>query len=136
MDRSSDPFFLYIGYNDSSKDKNKQWIRSKREEHTKLRSLFKEKKKEFDGFSYFGLTDKEFEEFEKSGTLEKITMYKLLEECTIRYKVNHVFRTKLELEDYTHWSIIKYNYERDKCEYLENINNNEKNNSQHIFEGT
>jgi hypothetical protein len=53
MDRSLDPFFLYIGHMDTSSDKNTQWIRIKREQHTKIRRLFKEKKKEFDGFSYF-----------------------------------------------------------------------------------
>jgi predicted transcriptional regulator len=89
--------------------------------------LFKEKKKEFDGFSYFWLTDDEFKEFEEKGIIEKITIYKLIEETDIRYRVNHIFKTKLDLEDYKHWSIIKYNYTRDKCEYLKNMNKNEEN---------
>ena len=121
MDRSSDPFYLYIGHQD--KDKYKQNIRSKTKQHNKIRKLFKERHGTFDGFSYFGLTDEEFDLFNENKVIEKITTYKLIDETSIRRGVNHIFRTKLDIEDYDFWTKIVSNYKLNDCEYISKRNN-------------
>lgn len=116
-DNNDLPFYMYIGFKDQNKSLD-QFCRSKRAQHRKIRILFKEKKIPFEEFSYFGLTNEEFEEFNKNGLIPRIIIYKILEESYIRSNVSHIFKTKIEFGEMETWFAVRHNFERINAEYI------------------
>lgn len=114
MDNVSQPFFMYIGFTDSP-DRLRQIIRSKNNQHKKLRRLFKEKKLPLDDNYYFGLTDQEYNDY-KSNIDFRISLYKLVKETHIRKKVNHIF--KINIPEELDWRIDRITSELTNSEYI------------------
>lgn len=106
-------FWSYVGYlkNDSISF-FKYYIKKLA---VKLRILFKKYKISWDGYYYFGLTDRQYEQYlkqhnkrgpkRKNFKFEKILLYQLLDECKIRNSnCRYIFKIKL-LQNYgfTHY---------------------------------
>ena len=99
--------FMFIGR--SSQGSLNQWNHSKLKEHRKLRRLFLEKKEEWDGFHYFGLTTEENTKFLEEPI--NISMYKLKKECSIKKGIKYIYRTNLNYK--ITFNLIPWREERD-----------------------
>lgn len=99
-------------------------------------------RREFEGFYYFTLSDKEFNDLgpeklttSKEITFPKLYLYKLKEECHIhRHKKRHWFRLEYPLD--VGWFMYKENYKTNKYEYLgdvreENLNKSIRERNKH-----
>lgn len=118
-------FFFYIGrlYKDSLKH-FKYYIDKM---SIRIRVMFKRRKIEWDGYYYFALNDKRYEDYlsqkNKKGRKRKhfkfgdVYLYKIFDECKIKERYRrYIFRTKLPLEfGFTHF--IK-DYKTDAAELV------------------
>lgn len=84
--------YTFIGR--ATKASSEQWGRSMLREHTKLRRLFLDKKDPWDNFHYFGLTEKENEDFQTNSRI--VTLYKIKKECSIRTDVKYIYKINLK----------------------------------------
>lgn len=116
-DKESD---VFIGWKTQSSVT--QWIRSKMKEHTKRRRIFLDQKIPWDRWHYFGLTEKENDEFTKTGEISSIHLYKILKESIIRKDIKYVYRTDLGYslpENIVPWREMKDNIKLVDCELSE-----------------
>lgn len=66
----------------------------------KLRIKYRREKTKYDGYYYFGLTNEEYEKYglknkrRRHVTLEKVYLFKILDECCLHPSYDHVFRVK------------------------------------------
>ena len=93
----------------------------------KLRILYKRKKIPWDGYYYFALTDKQFENYlsqkKKRGRPRKhfdfgtVKLYKLKGECELRqFNCKHIFRVHYPIS--LGYTIFKKDYKSDSAEFL------------------
>ena len=105
----------------------------------KLRIKYKRNKTKYDGYYYFGLSESEFEEFQKqfkktgrkkkTVTFEKIYAYKIKDECLLNNRYKHIFKIAypvdmgftLKLNNYTTRN-FKYIFKRNKDNTIQPIN--------------
>ena len=93
----------------------------------KLRVLYNRAKPEWDGYYYFGLTQRQYDNFlsqhntrgrkRKKFKFGTIKLYKLLDECKLKEHLReYFFRVPYTLD--VGFTMIKKDYETDKAEYL------------------
>jgi hypothetical protein len=114
----------------------KYWIIKNR---IKLRIKYKRNKTKYDGYYYFGLSESEYEEFQKQfkktgrkkkiATFDRIYAYKIKEECLLNNRYKHIFKMKypadvgftLKLNNYTTRN-FEYIFKRNKDNTIQPIN--------------
>jgi hypothetical protein len=119
----------------------KYWIIKTR---IKLRIKYKRNKTKYDGYYYFGLSDSEFEDyqkqFKKTGrkkkivTFDKIYAYKIKDECLLNNRYKHIFKIAypadvgftLKLNNYTTRN-FEYIFKRNKDNTIQPINYENRN---------
>lgn len=93
----------------------------------KLRILYKRKKIPWDGYYYFALSDKQYEDYlsqkKKRGRPRKhfefgtVKLYKLKGECELKqFSSKHIFRVHYPID--LGYTMFKRNYKSDKAEFL------------------
>ena len=123
---SNDGFWVYIGKltNDSIKHCNYY----KYKLALKIRILFKRKNLKWDGYYYFALTDKQYEEYlaqknkrgrpKKYYTFDTLFMYKLLDECILKNAgKKYIFRVKSDI--FFTYTVYKKNFKVENPELIE-----------------
>lgn len=92
----------------------------------KLRIKYWRNKTKFDGYYYFGLTEKDFQTYKsqindlgrrrKTFHFDKIILFKMLEECELDHKFCHFFR--VPYPEYCGFIMIKENCDLKNIEYI------------------
>lgn len=115
----------------------------------KLRIQYKKSKTKYDGYYYFGLTDKEFQEYKHkikpTGKrrqvihFDKIVLYKILEECFIHKEYKHIFRIKYPedcgfIMKKEKWAAkdFDYMYKRNKDNLIEPVSYEQKSSNKYV----
>lgn len=119
-------FVCYIGYlRNNSISHHKYYIKKL---VIKLRVLYKRRKVEWDGYYYFALTDKQYEEYEKQKRsrgrprkwfdFKQIMLYKIKDECSLQqHNCRYIFRVPY-VSDIGFTSLHR-EYRCDKAELIE-----------------